>query len=128
MAMATVVDLKKSQVRCQRCGKKRPSLAVKQGDAFCSRICLEKAAGTYDPNKRFDVSPKQLQWPAAWKHGENTSRDSYATRTEALALLPADVLDAAVKAHQIQKQVLRNHAEVYSRKGIEKIAEALQEL
>lgn len=125
--MATV-DLKKSKTRCQHCGKKRPRLAVTHGDAFCSRICLSKANGTYDPNKRFDTSLKELRWPVAWKHGSNVLRDGFVTRQQAVAVLPADVLDAAVKAHQIQKQVLRNHSVVFSRKGIEKIAEALQEL
>lgn len=115
-------------LRCAFCNKKKPSLAVKHADQYCSRVCCEKANGTFDSNRRYDHTLKQLQWPAAWKHGSNVLRDGFVTRKEALAMLTADVLDAAVKAHQIQKQVLRNHAEVYSRKGIQKLAEALQEL
>lgn len=115
-------------LRCAFCNKKKPTLAIKYADKFCSRVCLEKANGTFDANRRYDHTVKELMWPKIWKHGDNVLRDGFVTRKEALAMLTAEVLDAAVKAHQIQKQVLRNHQTVYSKIGVERIVASLQEL
>jgi len=38
---------------CLRCGKRRPVAARKHNDPYCSRVCLEKARGTYGKNHSF---------------------------------------------------------------------------